>query len=312
MEYPKPIKLPKSVSEARKNRKEEIVSSAKRGVFIRLAIIFVEFLGYAVFGSVALLADALASLLDVISTFVLIFFVKLAEKGPDKNHPFGHGRLEPLVGMQLGLFLALVGGWISFQQLFQISHETRVESIDSFLWLIPVFAVLLLEMCYRFMMRTAKAQNSPALAADALHYRIDALTSLLAAFALIFGAYFPAWSLVFDSTGAILIAVMMIIVGLNAAWKNLHQLIDKSPPKEFFELVKTAALKVEGVRGTEKIRIQQYGPDAHVNIDIEVDPDLNVDKAHEISQRVRVEIQKEWPQVRDVIVHIEPFYPSDH
>ena len=310
--YPERIKLPEHVNEARKNRKDEIVSSAKRGIFIRLSIITVEFLGFAFFGSVALLADALASFVDVISTFVLIVFVKLAEKPPDRNHPFGHGRLEPLIGMQLGLFLAILGAGICFNQFFQISHESRIEVIDTYVWIIPVFAVLLLEMCYKLMMRTAQKQNSPALAADAIHYRMDAATSLAAAIALILAAYFPNWSLFIDHIGAIVIALTMVVVGILAAWKNMHQLLDRKPNVEYFDRVKKAAFLVDGVRETEKIKIQLYGPDAHVDIDVEVDPELSVDDAHKISQKVRIEIQKEWPAVRDVLVHIEPYYPSDH
>lgn len=310
--FPERLELPKHVTEARKNRKDEIVSSAKRGIFIRLSIITVEFLGFAIFGSVALLADALASFVDVISTFVLIIFVKLAEKPPDRNHPFGHGRLEPLIGMQLGLFLAVTGAAVGFNQIFQISNETTTESIKPYVWIIPVLAVLLLEMCYRWMMRTAKKQNSPALAADAIHYRLDAATSLLAAIALILAAYFPHWSLFIDHIGAILIALTMVVVGLLAAWKNMHQLLDRKPKIEYFDRVKKAAFLVNGVMGIEKIKIQLYGPDAQVDIDVEVDPKLSVDAAHKISQKVRIEIQKEWPAVRDVLVHIEPYYPSDH
>ncbi|MCB1136629.1 MAG: cation transporter, partial [Chlamydiia bacterium] len=76
--------------------------------------------------------------------------------------------------------------------------------------------------------------------------------------------------------------------------------------------VRTAALRVPGVRETEKIHLQVYGPDALVGIDIEVDPKMPVDEAHDITQKVRAEIQKDWPAVRDVIVHVEPYYPGDH
>lgn len=93
---------------------------------------------------------------------------------------------------------------------------------------------------------------------------------------------------------------------------NLHQLLDRIPATHYFDTVKQAARRVKGVFGTEKIRIQLYGPDSHVDIDIEVEPEMSVLAAHEISQQVRVEIQKDWPAVRDVTVHIEPFYPNDH
>jgi len=92
----------------------------------------------------------------------------------------------------------------------------------------------------------------------------------------------------------------------------LNQLLDKIPATRYFLAVRKAAINVNGVLDTEKIRIQQYGPDAHVDIDIEVDPQLSVEKAHTISQHVRAAIQKEWPMVRDVMVHIEPYYPGDH
>jgi divalent metal cation (Fe/Co/Zn/Cd) transporter len=101
-------------------------------------------------------------------------------------------------------------------------------------------------------------------------------------------------------------------IGLIASKKNLNQLLDRVPESEFFDLVRKAALKVVGVRDTEKIRIQHYGPDAHVDIDVEVDPHLTVEEAHTISQHVRSSIQHDWPNVQDVTVHIEPYYEGDH
>ena len=184
--------------------------------------------------------------------------------------------------------------------------------IQPFTWLIPLGAVILLEISYRHIKRTAKRQNSPALLADAVHYRIDGINSLFAMIALLFAAYFPHYSVLCDHLGAVVIAVLMVGIGGYAAKNNLHQLLDRVPPKAYFDRVHEAAMRVSGVLGTEKIRIQLYGPDAHVSIDVEVTPDLSVEMAHELTQKVRAEIQKEWPAVRDVIVHVEPFYPGDH
>jgi cation diffusion facilitator family transporter len=162
------------------------------------------------------------------------------------------------------------------------------------------------------MKKVAKKQNSPALLADAVHYRIDSISCLFAVAALSFGAYFPKYSLLLDHIGAIFIAFLMMGIGIKAAWGNLHQILDRIPSQEYFELVHSAAMSVCGVMATEKLRIQSYGPDAHVSIDVEVDPLLSVEVAHEITQKVRLEIQKTWPAVRDVIVHVEPYYPNDH
>ncbi len=104
----------------------------------------------------------------------------------------------------------------------------------------------------------------------------------------------------------------MIGMGIYNARENLQQLLDRAPSADCFERVKKAAVNVLGVKDTEKILIQHYGPDAHVNIDIEVDPKLSVEEAHRITQHVRAEIQREWPAVRGVTVHVEPYYPGDH
>ncbi len=311
--FPDPVPIPEEVFSARRERCTELVYSAQIGILIRGAVIIAELVGVYYFGSSAILMDALTSLVDVAATILLIVFIWLAERPPDKEHPFGHGRYEPLMGLQLGLFLVLIGGGMVLKFLFQLSNSPVDNTVMSpYAWIIPFCAVILLEFCYHFVMHTAKKQNSPALAADAVHYRVDSLTSFFAALVLIIGAYIPAWSIIFDRMGAILIAVMMVFLGINAARKNLYQLIDRVPSSEFFDRVKDAAAKVAGVFDTEKILIQMYGPDAHVNVDVEVDPKLSVEEAHKISQNVRAEIQRDWPAVRDVTVHIEPYYPGDH
>lgn len=309
--FPGTVAPPESVFRARAERKQQMMRSMGWGVFIRLIIILFEFIGVILFNSSALFMDALSSSIDVVCSLFLILFIKLAERPPDANHPFGHGRYEPLAGLQLGIFLIVVGLGMLVQQGMQLTFLPTGE-IDRRAWIIPLCAVVLLEICYFMMMRTAKKQHSPALAADAFHYRIDSITSVFATVALLLAAYFPHWSLVIDHAGAIAIALLMVVLGAYAVRSNLNQLLDHIPDSHFFNSVRKAAKRVSGVLDTEKIRIQLYGPDAHVDIDVEVDPQLSVEKAHEISQEVRVEIIKEWPAVRDVTVHIEPYYPNDH
>lgn len=310
--YPDPLRPPETVLLARKNRYRALVRGAAQGIFVRIFIASIELVFALVYGSASLFMDALSTSLDIAATFILILSFKLAAKPPDTHHPFGHGRLEPLAGLQLGLFLVLLGGGMFFYNSSEIPRSTTGADIHPYLWIIPGISILLLEMCYRMLMKTAEKEQSPALAADAVHYRVDSLTSVFAAAALLLGGVFPQVSHQFDHLGAVLISVFMIIVGINAARNNMHQLLDRTPPKEYFEKVKKAAMRAAGVLGTEKIRMQLFGPDAHVDIDVEVDPELTVEAAHKISQKVRVEIQKELPQVQDVIVHVEPYYPGDH
>lgn len=310
--FPKPIPLPKDVQASRMKRHQQITRAVIWGISFRLFVILFELIGVILINSSALFLDAISSLMDVLSSLFLIFCMKLAQRPPDYDHPFGHGRYEPMGGFLLGILLIVLGSVMFFQQLLGFFNEEVHRHIHPLAWLFPAAAMVVLEIAYRSLIRIGKTYDSPALTADAYHYRIDSLTSLFATIALIIAAIWPEWSLSIDHLGAIAIAIFMIGLGYLASRENFYQLVDKIPEPQIFDLVKQAALKTSGVEAIEKMRIQHYGPDAHINIDIEVKPFLTVDKAHKISQQVRFEIQKAWPAVRDVTVHIEPYYANDH
>jgi len=308
MAFPKPIDPSPGYQIYRDQRKGELLLSIKRGMGIKILIVFAEILGWFFFGSFALLFDGLASLIDILFSFALLFGVHFAERPPDRSHPFGHGRFEPLAGLQLAVLMIVLGGALAFQQLFSAVQIDSNEVISPFAWLIPLFSIILLEWNYQSMKAYANKNNSSALLAEAFHYRIDALNSFLAVIVLLLGVFLPAWSGVLDHLGAMAIAILMVILGVFAAWKNMCQLVDQRPSQEYFDLVRESASQVDGVLGIEKILIQLSGPDAHVDIDVEVDPKLTVEESHKISQHVRQAIRNGWPQVREVIVHIEPHF----
>lgn len=299
--------VPSSVSVQREERRKEIMSTVLRGIWLRLIIILAEIVGFIYFGSSSLLLDGLSSFLDIGASLLLMLCVHLAAKPPDRHHPLGHGRFEPVAGFQLGVFLVIIGGYLAVHQCIAAADETSLRIINAYAWSIPLVAMILLEFGYHHLKKIAKKQNSSALLADAIHYRIDAVSSFCALLALSLGAYFPKYSLLLDHIGAGLIAFFMIGIGIKAALENLHPLLDRAPDAKYFNKVQEAAMKVDGVKDTEKLRIQSYGPDALVSIDIEVDPGLTIEAAHAITQKVRLEIQTAWPAVRDVIVHVEPY-----
>lgn len=310
MSYPDPVLPPKT--NGREERFKNLLRSSGRGILVRSVIVGIELLGVLYFESSSLFVDAIASVFDIVSSLVLLYFIKYATKPPDENHPFGHGRLEPLVGLQMGLLLALTGLGIGIREI-SFSYDVASHSpISPFAWLVPAGATLFLELTYQNIKRTAEKEDSQAMLADARHYRIDSITSFIASLSLLVALFSPSLSALADHMGALLISIVMIILGYFAAKDNIAEIMDRTPKAEYFEKVKRAAFKVAGVLGTEKIRIQHYGPDSHVDIDVEVDPNLSVFDAHTISQKVRAEIQKDWPKVQDVTVHIEPFFPNDH
>lgn len=312
MSFPDPIPLPQAVFEARNARKAAITKVMSIGMAVRFGIVAIELLGFWLFSSMSLLIDSIATIADLISSVILLISIRLASRPPDENHPFGHGRFEPLAGLQLGIFLAFAGVGMGVQQLLALFQEKTAVVIDSHAWIFALIAVVLLELSYRKMVMIARREKSEALMAEAFHFRADSINSALALFALLIAAMLPQASWYADRIGAIGIALFMCAVGCIAAKKNIDQLLDRIPDEELFMRVRNAAMTVTGVCDTEKIRIQQYGPDAHVDIDVEVDPTLSVEQAHTISQHVRTKIQIAYPNVQDVVVHIEPYYPDDH
>src|SRR5262249_26358487 len=154
---------------------------------------------------------------------------------------------------QLGVFLLCIGGYLMVKQVLAATSETSSSVINPYAWIVPFLGMIVLEIGYRRLKYIAKKQNSPALFADAIHYRIDGITSFFAVIALAAGAYLPRYSLLLDHLGACLIAVFMIIVGGKAAWENLHSLLDRVPDPSYFSRVREAALRVSGVQATEKL-----------------------------------------------------------
>jgi len=309
--FHEPVFPKKHIHSLRKDRLKSVTLACYRGIFIRLFIILAEVVGYLFTQSQALWLDAISTSLDICFSFFLVLSIKYASKPPDENHPFGHGRFEPIAGLQLAVILVVLGiilGGEQFRSTF-IAHE---KTFPFYTFLIPLLAAFLMEGCFRYFKYVAKKSHSSALLSDAYHFRSDALSSVLATLALGLGQIRPEYASICDHIGAISIAFMMIVTGFRSIFENLHQLLDKKPSKSYLNKIIEAAFKIKGVLGTEKLRVQRYGPDAHVDIDIEVDPKLSVMKAHRIAQEVRASIQEEMPEVQDVMVHVEPYFESDH
>lgn len=310
MAFPQDVPLPKHIAEERNKRLKELMGAALRAMALRGILIGIEMVGFWLYGSQSLLMDAISSSMDLASSLLLIVCLRAAKSPPDYNHPFGHGRIEPIAGLLLGVFLIQGGLYLAYNQIFEFSLPDGF--IDRRACFFALAAAIVMEACYRLMRRYARVHHSSAMMAEATHYRTDALNSLVAFAALGLAGFFPQHGLYFDRIGALLIAFSIVYLGFQAARENMDQIVDKRPSEEMFKRIRKSAMGVQGVKGTEKIGIQHYGPDAHVDIDIEVDPQASVDHAHRISQRVRRAIQSDWPAVRDVTVHVEPYFEGDH
>ena len=308
--FPDPVLPPPEVDAVRQQRLHDVRRLVVVGVLVRGSVVVLELLGYWWLGSSALLADAIASLVDIASSLALLAAVHMAVRPPDDDHPFGHGRYEPLAGLQIGLLITAAGAVLLAQLVVGAQREVFLPRTGAYL--IPLVATLALFSTSLVMRRIARRHRSGALAAESHHYLIDAATSVVATLALAVGEVAPGSAVATDRVAAVLLALMMLAVGLLAARENLHQLMDRTPEEPLFDRVREAASRVDGVEEVEKIRIQAAGPDAHVDVDIEVDPSMSVEESHRLAQQVRAAVQERWPMVREVVVHVEPYYEGDH
>lgn len=258
-----------------------------------------------VFGnSYALIADAIESAADVCASFLVLFGLKYASRPADENHPYGHGRAEPLITFIVVGFLIASSLAIAYQSILNIRTPHALPERWTLLILAPI--IVWKEISYRIVLRKAKQSNSSSLTADAWHHRSDAITSVSAfigiSIALFGGEGFETaddWAALFAS-GFILYNAYLIFR------PALGEIMDEHLYDDLRDDIRRVALTVEGVVDTEKCYIRKAGMSYHVDLHAHVGGELTVREGHEIAHRLKDQLQREIPQLRQILIHIEP------
>ena len=254
--------------------------------------------------SYALIADAIESLGDIFSSAIVWGGLVIAAKPPDEDHPYGHGKAEPLAALAVAVML--VGAAIGIAWQAVVSIRTPHPSPAPFTLVVLIVVVVIKETMYRLESRTARRINSTAISIDAWHHRSDALSSAAAAVgitvALVGG---PGYETA-DDWAALAACLVIVTNGLRFAGLSIHELMDTSPGRVLVDELQTVALKIEGARLVERALVRKTGQALYVDLHLEVDPALTVRRAHAIAHQVKEAIQARWPQVADVLVHVEP------
>lgn len=252
----------------------------------------------------ALVADAVESLADVFSSLIVWRGVVVAAEPADEEHPYGHGKAEPLAAAVVSATLLLAAAWIAFHSARELTQPHASPAPFTLMVLLAV--IVIKEGLFRFVVRESAIVESSAMQADAWHHRSDAITSVAAALgisvALIGGKRYAAA----DDVAAIAAACVIAINGWRLLHPALNELMDSSPKREVVQRIRRLAESVPGVIAVEKCRARKSGNQLYVEMHVEVDPQMNVQHAHEIAHQVKNKICAEMPVVRDVLVHIEP------
>ncbi|MDB6058019.1 MAG: hypothetical protein JWO95_1863 [Verrucomicrobiales bacterium] len=259
-----------------------------------------------VFGhSNALIADATESLSDMFSSIIVWRGLVVAAEPADHEHPYGHGKAEPLAAAFVAGMLMVAAGFIAFRSANQLTLESR-ELPHAFTLYVLLGVVLIKELMYRFVVREANSMESITLYSDAAHHRSDAITSLAAAVgitvALIGGPRFAKA----DDIAAIVAACIIAFNGLKLLRPAVNELMDTSASRATVHQIEQAAAEVEGVHKIEKCLVRKSGYLYLVDMHMEVDPQMTVANAHIIAHQVKDHVRRKVPEVSDVLIHIEP------
>jgi cation diffusion facilitator family transporter len=254
--------------------------------------------------STAVVADGLESAGDVFASGFVLFGLTLAARPADQNHPYGHGRAEILTGLLIGLSLTAAGALISYDALRRLG-QPRLPLAAYVVW--PLVASLLARMALASVkFHYGRKLHSTALTADAWHDTMDSVSAVAALIAVGLTLSDPARFFNADRYGGFVVGLIVVSVGVRVARETALQLMDTMPDERLMKQIRAVASTVAGVRGVEKCFARKTGLRYHVDLHLEVDPEITVRQSHQIAHQVRQRIVERLDWVADVLVHVEP------
>ena len=241
---------------------------------------------------------------DVVASSVVLLGTMLAARPADEDHPYGHGRIEILAALIVGLILALGGAAICVRSLQKVA---AVHSPPATYTLWPLAAAIVVKsLLATSKFSVGRRLGSAALVADAWNDAVDILSAMAAMAALLLTFSDPARFLAADHYGGFAVGLVVIYTGLRVIRDASMELIDTMPPPGVLDSIRTEALAVDEVWAVEKLWARKTGLRYHVDLHLQVDPEMTVAASHEVAAHVRRRVRDKLPQVADVLVHVEP------
>lgn len=281
------------------------VIGAVLNVLLSVIKIFVGVIGH----SVAMLADGVHSLSDLISDIVVLVFSHISSKNKDRGHAFGHGKYETLATLLVSLILVVVGGKLmsgGIRLIIDVMNGGEIPMPGKIALLAAVVSIVAKELLYQATAKVGREVNSPVVIANAWHHRSDALSSVGALIgiggAVILG---NKWT-VLDPIVSCLISLVIIVIAVKMAIPSLAELLEASLPEEIeTEIIKTA-LTVDGVDDIHELKTRRNGISFIIDAHIVVDPNISIVKAHDIATNVEKALIEKYSSETQINIHVEP------
>ena len=290
---------------------ESKTSSAKAGrnatllgLFVNAFLILLKFIA-GIFGdSQALIADAVHSVSDLFTDAVVLFGIKIGRKPPDKEHHFGHARIETLASAIVGLALIGTAVYLGIEAALNIHRHTEHHPTGIALIGAGV-SIALKEALYRYTVLIGQRLKSQLIVANAWHHRSDALSSVAVLLGVAGTLINPSWHIL-DALAALIVSFFIIKVGIDILRKTLREFTDTAPRPEIIEKLMQLSRTVEGVMDAHDLRVRTSGGFYQAEIHIVVDGQLTVVEGHRIAKTVEHCLAAEMDELDRVIVHVDP------
>ncbi len=254
--------------------------------------------------SFALMADALESFSDIVSSLIVYFGLRLSLKPPDANHPYGHGKFEPIAATVVSM--SLTGAALTIAVVSVREILTPHQSPAPYALIVLAGAAIIKEWLFHYVNEVGQSIESTAVRADAWHHRSDAITSSLAFVGISIGLIGGKGYETADDWAALGAACILLFNAYRQLRPALEELTDAAPPGDIDSAVRRVARAVPGVAGLDKCFVRKMGFDLYVDLHVVVDGDLPVREGHRIAHLVKDAILASDSRIAEVLVHIEP------
>jgi cation diffusion facilitator family transporter len=254
--------------------------------------------------SYALIADAIESTTDIFASFLVLLGFKYAKRPADENHPYGHGKIEPLITFGVVAFLVFSATIIAYESIQNIQTPHKIPKS----WTLIVLGLIIVwkEISFQIVIRKSKQTNSSSLKADAWHHRSDAITSIMAfigiSIAVIFGKGYETaddWAALFASAFILYNSYLIIRPALG-------EVMDEQLYDDLILEIREKSIEVKGILDTEKCFVRKSGMKFHVDLHAIVNSEITVKSGHDIAHKLKDYLRKEIPNLGHVLIHIEP------
>ncbi len=254
-------------------------------------------------GSTAVTSDGLEAAVDVVSSGIVYGGLVLASKPADEDHPYGHGRYETLAGLGVGAILFFTGSAIFWRSVFLVGHPASMHSYV----LYPLVAAVVIKLGLAgWKWHVARRIASSALEADALHDLTDLLSTVIALTAVVLLLWDPVRFAAADRLGGSVIGIIIVFLAMRVVRHTVDQLVDTMPEAGMMDELRRVARDVPGAVGIEKCFARRTGMKYHVDLHLEVDPEMTVRESHAVAAQVKISVKERLNWVADVLVHVEP------